>query len=141
MLRVQCKRKFGFQGLIRSSLLGAIVCLGRLCLQSLTFKSQRLGFLSIAARFQQSFLDWVSCLKGIAGLQGFVPSLLHEKHAILVITDSLKSSIASQSRLSLEDSRVCTFFMASQESFSASQNRILTLESTLLSASRVVCKE
>jgi hypothetical protein len=45
------KGLFGFQTSIRSLLLGAIVCLGRLRLQSLNFKSQRLRLLSKPARF------------------------------------------------------------------------------------------
>jgi hypothetical protein len=54
MFRIRCKRKFGFQASIYSSLLDAVVCLSRLCLQSWDFKYQRLSFLTIAARFQLS---------------------------------------------------------------------------------------
>jgi hypothetical protein len=89
MLRVREKREFGFQTLIRSSFLDAIVELGRLCLQVLTFKSQRLGFLSKAAHFQPSFFDWVSSLGRFAGFCVAASSLYFGKHAALGFTNTL----------------------------------------------------
>jgi hypothetical protein len=51
--------------------------------------SQRLSFLSKASRFQLSFFDWVSSLKGCVGFYGAASSLLSGKHAVLGFTNSL----------------------------------------------------
>ena len=117
MFRVRGKREFGFQTSIRSSLLGAIVELGRLCLQILDFKSHRLCFLSKASRFQPSFLEWVSSLGHFAGFYGAASSLYSGKCDVLGFTGSLRSSIASQGRFSSEVSRVCTFATKNLKAF------------------------
>jgi hypothetical protein len=71
----------------------------------------------MTSRFQRSFLDWVSWLKGFAGFYGAASILFSGKNAVLGFTNSLESSIASQSRFSSEDMGVGTFGTNSQEAF------------------------
>jgi hypothetical protein len=107
----------GFRPRFAPDFSDAIVCLGRLRLQMLTFKSQRLGFLSKTARFQPSFLEWVSSLGHFAGFYGAASSLYSGKCDVLGFTGSLRSSIASQGRFSSEVSRVCTFATKNLKAF------------------------
>jgi hypothetical protein len=83
----------------------------------LDFKSHRLCFLSIAARFQPSFLEWVSSLGRFFGLYGAASILYFGKHAALGFTSRLWSFNASQNRVFWKDLGVCTFATNNQEAF------------------------
>ena len=140
MFRVRCKRKFGFQVSICSSFLGAIVELGRLRLQILNFKSHRLCFLLMAARFSLSSF-WFGFK------YQFAARLSMRSSRVGSATPSDFDFQVSKTRFYIAGSALFAFFFSigfhGSKVFQDSTVllRVSTQENTLLSTLRTACRD